>query len=114
MAKEPFGEALKEEYIGYGGRIPFEMIEHLRTEISKFTSKDKVQLKKQVFTAYFKQINKACKQLAKWNVIVSDDDIVIHIINQMYESDWFSKDTMTNWEEIPDNNKTWSRCQQFF
>ena len=31
----------------------------------------------------------------------------------MYESDWFLEDTM-NWEEIPDNNKTLNRCQQFF
>ena len=56
----------------------------------------------QVLSAYFKQ-----KQLEKWNVKVSDDDIV-------YESDWFPEETMTIWEEIQDNKKTWNKCQKFF
>ena len=65
------------------------MIEPLRTKIIKVTNKDKVQLKKevvitwgqpQVLSVYFKQVNKAQKQLAKWNVKVSDDDIVIHVM----------------------------------
>ena len=44
---------------------------------------------------------------------VSDDDIVIHMINQMYESDWFSEEIMMTWEEISDNHKSWARCQFF-
>ena len=32
----------------------------------------------------------------------------------MYESDWFSEDTMTKWEEFNKNTKTWKNCQQFF
>ena len=120
--EEPFLETLKEDYIGYGRRISFEMLEYLQTKISKFTNKDKVQLKKQVFikweqtqvfTAYFKQIDKAHKQCTKWNVTVSDDDIVIHAIDQMYESDLFLEETMMTWEEIPDNNKSLARCQHF-
>ena len=39
---------------------------------------------------------------------------MIHVIDQMYESDWFSEDTMTKWEEMQDNEKTWSKCQKFF
>ena len=57
--KNPYLEALKEDYIGHGGEM---------------TNKDKVQLKKEVFImweqpqvlfACFKQIKKARKQLAK-------------------------------------------------
>ena len=33
-------------------------------------------------------------QLAKLKVKASDDDIVIHMVDQMYESDWFSQETM--------------------
>ena len=44
----PFLEALKEEYIGYGGRMSFEMIEHLQTKVNKVTKRDKVQLKNEV------------------------------------------------------------------
>ena len=43
------------------------------------------------------------KQLTKWNVKVLDDNIVIHVVDQMYESNWFSEDTMTTWEETQDN-----------
>ena len=62
---EPFVEALKEEYIGYGGQRPHEIIVHLWTKISKVTNRDKFNLKREVFVAweqpkvllaYFKQI----------------------------------------------------------
>ena len=49
VVKKLFLEALKEEYIGYGCRKPFEIIEHLQIKISKVTNKDKVQLKNEVF-----------------------------------------------------------------
>ena len=71
---EMFLEALKEEYMGYEGKMPFEMIKHTRTKISKVTNKDKVQLKKEVFiyweqpqvlTAYFKQIDKSTNAVSK-------------------------------------------------
>ena len=54
------------------------------------------------------------KQLAKWIVKVSNDDIVIDIMDQMYESNWFLEETMTTWEESQDNQKTWAKCQAFF
>ena len=43
VVEEPYLKALKEEYIGYGGRTPFEMIAHLCIKINKVTNKDKVQ-----------------------------------------------------------------------
>ena len=45
---------------------------------------------------------------------VSNDDIVIHVMDQLYESDLFSEDTMTKWEKLQDNDKTWNKCQKFF
>ena len=83
----------------------------------------KVKLKKEVFIkweqpqvplAYFKQKEKARKQLAKWNIKVPDDDIMIHIVDQMYDSDWLSEETMMAWEELQDTDKTWAKCQAFF
>ena len=32
----------------------------------------------------------------------------------MYESDWFSEDTITKWEEPNSMEKTWLRYQLFF
>ena len=112
--EEPYLEALKEEYIGHGGRTLFEMIKHLWTKISKVTNRYKVQLKKEVFitweqpkvlSAYFKQIDKTQTQLGKWKEMVSDDDIAIHVVDQMYELDWVFKETMTKLEEINNNKK---------
>ena len=62
----------------------------------------------------FKKNEKARKQLAKWKEKVSDDDSIIHIVNQMYKCNWSSKEIMTKWEETKDGSKTWQNCQQFF
>ena len=118
VVEEPYLEALKEQYIGYGRRISLEMIAHLNTKICKVTNKDKVQLQKEVFinweqlqvlSAYFKKIKNARKQLQKWIVNVSDNDIAIYIADQMYKSDWFLEDTMTEWKEKNDNRKAWKQ-----
>ena len=45
---------------------------------------------------------------------VSDDDIVIHAVDQMYILDWSSEETMTKWEKTNDNSKVWLQCQQCF
>ena len=60
----------------------------------------------QVLSLYFKQIKKAQKKLAKSSVKVFYDDIVIHAVDQMYESDWFSEETMTKWDETNNNRTT--------
>ena len=82
------------------------MITHLQTKNCKVKNKEKVQLNKEVFItwkqpqvclAYFKQIEKVQKELAKWNIKVSEDDIVIHVIDQMYALDRLSKATMKKW-----------------
>ena len=52
-----------------------------------------------VLSAFFKQIEKAKWHLAKWNVSVSDDDIILYVVDQMYESDWFSEVMVTKWDE---------------
>ena len=85
-------EALKEEYIGYDGILLTTMIHHLRSKISKVTNQEKATVKQENFIpweqptvslAYFKKIEMTKKKLKKWNVTVSDDDIVIHVIKCM-------------------------------
>ena len=46
---EPFLEAMKEEYIGYGSKIPLKLLEHLQNKMSKVANEDKMQMKKVVF-----------------------------------------------------------------
>ena len=45
---------------------------------------------------------------------MSNDDIVICMVNQMHELDWYSEVIMTRWEETNNNSKTWKQGQQFF
>ena len=92
-------------------------------KINKIINKDKMQLKKELFitwqqqqvlSAYFKQIEKERKQLAKWNVKVPNNNIIIHVVDQIYESDWFSEETMMAWEDTQDFQKMWAKHQAFF
>ena len=59
-----------------------------------------------VLSVNFNQIEKA-KKLAKWNITVSDDDIIICVVNQMHEPDWFLEEIMTKWKDTKDKRKTW-------
>ena len=62
----------------------------LRSEISKVTNRDKAILKKEVFieqeqlqvlSVYFRQVKKAQKKLTMWHVKVTDDNVVIHVVD---------------------------------
>ena len=75
VVKEPYLEALKAEYMGYWGRMLFNMIEHLQTKRSKATNKDKVQLKKRCESHGSNHIEKTKKQLMKWNRNVLDNTL---------------------------------------
>ena len=33
------------------------------------------------------------------------NNIVIHVVDQMYESDWFSKNTVTEWKKMSTTTK---------
>ena len=92
---KPYLEALKKEYICYDGILLTTMIHHLWIKISKVTNRDKAAMKHEilipweqpmVLSTYFKKIKASKKKIEKWNVTVSDDDIVIHVMEQMY--DW--------------------------
>ena len=74
--------------------MPHKMIVHLKTKIRKITKKSNSTSKREVFVtwkkpqvllAYFKHIEKAKKQLTKLNASVSNYDIIMHVVDQMYE-----------------------------
>ena len=120
---EPYLEALKKKYICHCGILPTTMIHHLRSKTSKFTSQDKTTVKCEIFIsweqptfllAYFKKIETAKKKLEELNVTVFVDDIVIHVMEQMYDSDLFTEGHMTKWEEREDRNKSWEAYNMHF
>ena len=102
---------MNKEYIGYDGILPTIIIHNLRNNISKVTNQDKAAMKREisipweqqtVLSAYFKKIETAKKKLEKWNVIVSEEDI---IMQEIYESKWFTNLNIKIWEEKDDRNK---------
>ena len=42
---------------------------------------------------------------------MSDNDIVIHVVDKMYESDWSLEETITK-KGKDNNDKTWLMCQK--
>ena len=84
------------------------MIHHCWIKITKVTNQDEARVNRKIFILWeqqmdlstiFKKIKMAKKKLKKWNVTMSDDDIVIHVMEHMYDSDWFTEEHMTAWEE---------------
>ena len=65
-----------------------------------------------VLSAYFKKIEIAKKKLLV--ECLSEDDIIIHVVEQMYKSNWFTEEHMTEWEELDDGTKTWEECKAHF
>ena len=45
---------------------------------------------------------------------LTNDDLAIYVVDQMYQLDWFSEETMTKEEESNINSKTWLQCKHFF
>ena len=98
------------------------MIHHLRGKISKITNWDKATVRHEisisweqptVLCASFKKIKTAKKKLNKWNVTVSDYDIFIHVMKQIYDTNWFPEKHMTEQEEREDRN-SWEACKMLF
>ena len=86
----PYLEELKEEYIKYDEVMPTDMIHHLCSKISKVTNRDKAAVNREIFitweptvlTAYFKKIETTKKKLERWNINITNNNIVIHIVEQ--------------------------------
>ena len=66
-----------------------------------------------VLSAYFKKIEMTEKKLEKRNITVSDNDIIIHIIKQINDYNWFTKEHMTECVE-QDNRTKREECKAHF
>ena len=84
------------------------MITHLQAKISKVMNEEKVQQKRGLHhlgtttssLSTFQTNQKSTKTIGKWSIKVFNDNMVIHVSDQMYELNCFSKGTITKWEEI--------------
>ena len=54
------------------------------------------------------------KDASYWKVKTLPQDLVDHLVQQIYHADPFKEEMMTEWETRPAVNKTWERCTQYF
>ncbi len=54
-----------------------------------------------------RQLNKQQKKCRAINVVISDEAKTLHFVGQMYKSDYFTEDQMTQYEMKTDSDKLW-------
>jgi hypothetical protein len=60
------------------------------------------------------QLTKLQKKCCTINVIISDEAKTLHFVGQMYKSDYFTEDQMTNYEMQSDADKEWDPTLDHF
>jgi CO dehydrogenase/acetyl-CoA synthase beta subunit len=64
--------------------------------------------------SYIYDIKTGMKDASFWKVSILPQDIVDHLVQQIYEIDPFKEKVMTEWGTRPTANKIWERCVQYF
>ena len=117
--------ALKKKYIKYGGVTPKEMLAHLREKTAiKMTMREKNDFKRDGYsqqwdtnshiTTYFTSLDNFHKKLTARSITTSNDKKVLAAVGQMYESGYFEKQSMIDWEKKPTDEQTWTLAQEYF
>ena len=115
--------ALDEEYVGYSGSTPLDMIEHIRKGCCKITNADREDLDKEFrkewdqsdnITTYFRQLELIEKKMKRWKMEVTEGAKVVRAVGAMYASELFDEKEMMTWENKTDNQKTWAAVKKHF
>ena len=61
-----------------------------------------------------RQLNKQQKKMQMINVIISDEAKTLHFFEQIYKSDYLTKEQMTKYEILSDTNKVWDKTLAHF
>jgi hypothetical protein len=61
-----------------------------------------------------RQLNKQQKKCKTINVIISDEAKTLHLVRQMYKSNYFTKEQTTKYEILSDANKVWDKTLAHF
>jgi regulator of replication initiation timing len=116
-------EPLQRNRTGYAHVSPKQFLEHLRTDVAKLSTKEKNELKKQVYIdwnqpedieTFFKRMEDLEWQVEKWDVTIDAQDMVNHAVLQMQDSNMFEVKFLRDWEEKPDNTKSWNAMKTYF
>jgi hypothetical protein len=117
--EEQYVKELNEEYFGYANSTIKSVLHHLRTKWCKITTRELTDATDAFYQAWVpnmthiitfgSQLNKQQKKCKAINVIISDEAKTLHFVGQMYKSDYFTKEQMTNYKILADLDKVWGK-----
>jgi methyl-accepting chemotaxis protein len=115
--------ALKRPRTGFANVTVHQIFEHLTRNVAKPTTKQKMQMKKEIYfewdqtkdiTEYFTALEQLQIKLDRWDIEVSMSDLVEAAVNQMQDSGLFDHKFLRDWERKPDHEKTWENMQDYY
>lgn len=119
---EQYVAALKQDYVGFTGVTITQMLAHLRTWY-KITSGQKLAIKARFqapwnetpdahVTTYARQLDRRQAECLELDVVITDDDKILHFVGQMIDSDVFDRKFTDDWED--DAAVGWRATTQHF
>ena len=119
---EQYLRALKQTLIGYAKTTPREMLDHLFDNCTMGTL-DIDQLEKELdanwetddhINEYIRKLEERRKHLKEAGIEVTDSQILLKFVKQMYLSGHFDENDMTDWEKKTTNQKTVEEAKRYF
>jgi hypothetical protein len=121
--KEQYVKEFNKDYFGYANQTIKMLLTHLHTKWCKVMTKEHTNATKAFYQAWVlstthiitfgRQLNKQQKKCKNINVIISDKAKTHHFVGQMYKSNYYTKEQMTQCKMQADINKTWLHILQF-
>jgi hypothetical protein len=124
VSKEQYIKELNKEYFGYDNNTIKSVLHHLQTNWCKVMIREHTDATEAFYQAWVpnmthiitfgQQLTKQQKKCKAINVIISDKAKTLHFVEQMYKSDYFTKEQMTKYEILLDENKVWDKTLAHF
>lgn len=100
-----------------------QFLEHLRTNVTQLTTKQKKDLKKEIdmewnltqdINEYFTKMEEKQENLDGWGVQVTAEEMVLAAVTQMQDSNIFESRFLIEWETKPEHEKTWVNMKEYY
>ena len=116
-------EEKKRDYVGYANETAKSMLAHIKSTWCKITTREKGVAQRALrepwnlvedITAYERALSRNQITCLELGVPINDSDKVQIYMENMYMSDMFEEREMTEWEETPEEDKTWATAKTYF
>ena len=116
---------LKRKFTNYATVTPYEMIEHLRKKSCiKMTMLEKHIYRQQGYeqpwdttqniAVYFQYLETFTDKLQKRGISTTEEDMVVAAVARFWESEFFPKEKMIEWEKRDDEDQDWGAVRAYF